>query len=101
MQREITIKSWGCNSKVSNQWWWTCNVIKICCWKTFSGRNSGINLDEYVQEDVPIYAVYPSGKHLSPKVRAFLDFLIETYGPVPYWDEAGDHNSDAAKRTVI
>ena len=52
-------------------------------------------------EDVPIYAVYPSGKHLSPKVRAFLDFLIETYGPVPYWDEAGDHNSDAAKRTVI
>ena len=25
-------------------------------------------LDEYVQEDVPIYAVYPSGKHLSPKV---------------------------------
>jgi len=58
-------------------------------------------LDEYVQEDVPIYAVYPSGKHLSPKVRAFLDFLIEIYGPIPYWDEEGDHNSDAAKRTVI
>jgi DNA-binding transcriptional LysR family regulator len=58
-------------------------------------------LDEYVQEDVPIYAVYPSGKHLSPKVRAFLDFLIEVYGPVPYWDEKGDHNSEAAKRTVI
>ena len=58
-------------------------------------------LDEYVQEDVPIYAVYPSGKHLSLKVRAFLDFLIEVYGPVPYWDEEGDHNSDAAKRTVI
>ena len=58
-------------------------------------------LDEYVQEDVPIYAVYPSGKHLSPKVRAFLDFLIEIYGPVPYWDEAGDHKSEAAKRTVI
>ena len=58
-------------------------------------------LDEYVQEDVPIYAVYPSGKHLSPKVRAFLDFLIEIYGPIPYWDEAGDHTSDAAKRTII
>ena len=58
-------------------------------------------LDEYVQEDVPIYAVYPSGKHLSPKVRAFLDFLIEIYGPVPYWDEKGNHNSDAAKRTII
>ena len=32
---------------------------------------------------------------------AFLDFLIEIYGPIPYWDEAGDHTSDAAKRTVI
>ena len=42
-------------------------------------------LEEYVREDVPIYAVYPSSRHLSPKVRAFVDFLIETYGPRPYW----------------
>ena len=42
-------------------------------------------LDEYVREDVPIYAVYPSSRHLSPKVRAFVDFLVETYGPRPYW----------------
>ncbi|MBT5263246.1 MAG: LysR family transcriptional regulator [Rhodospirillaceae bacterium] len=42
-------------------------------------------LDQYVREDVPIYAVYPSGRHLSPKVRAFVDFLVETYGPHPYW----------------
>ncbi len=55
-------------------------------------------LDNFLQEDIPIYAVYPSGKHLSPKVRAFIDFLIEIYGPVPYWDEHGDHNSDAAVR---
>ena len=27
--------------------------------------------------------------------------IIEIYGPVPYWDEAGYHTSDAAKRTVI
>ena len=38
---------------------------------------------------------------LSPKVRAFLDFLIEIYSPIPYWDEKGDHNSDAAKRSII
>ena len=55
-------------------------------------------LDNFLQEDIPIYAVYPSGKHLSPKVRAFLDFLIEVYGPVPYWDEHGDHYSKAAIR---
>ncbi|UUX49879.1 LysR family transcriptional regulator [Nisaea acidiphila] len=42
-------------------------------------------LDDYVREDVPIYAVYPSGRHLSPKVRAFVDFLVELYGPSPYW----------------
>ena len=58
-------------------------------------------LDQYLQEDIPIYAVYPSGKHLSLKVRAFLDFLIDTYGPVPYWDEAGDHKSLAAKRASL
>ena len=42
-------------------------------------------LDEFVCEDVPIYAVYPSTRHLSPKVRAFVDFLARTYGPAPYW----------------
>ena len=55
-------------------------------------------LDNFLQEDIPIYAVYHSGKHLSLKVRAFLDFLINVYGPVPYWDEHGDHNSKAAIR---
>ena len=58
-------------------------------------------LDQYLQEDIPIYAVYPSGKHLSLKVRAFLDFLIDTYGSIPYWDELGDHKSAAAKRASL
>ena len=42
-------------------------------------------LDDFVKEDIPIFAVYPSSRHLSPKVRAFVDFLIETYGTKPYW----------------
>lgn len=58
-------------------------------------------LDDFLEEDIPIYAVYPSGKHLSPKVRAFLDFLLEIYGTTPYWDENGDHESDAAKRASL
>ena len=58
-------------------------------------------LDKFLQEDIPIYAVYPSGKHLSLKVRAFLDFLIEIYGSVPYWEEEGDHKSKAAKRASL
>jgi len=33
-----------------------------------------------------IFAVYPSGRHLTPKVRAFIDFLAGRFGPEPYWD---------------
>ena len=42
-------------------------------------------LEDIVREDLPIYAVYPSSRHLSPKVRAFVDFLVKIYGPTPYW----------------
>ncbi len=31
-------------------------------------------------------AVYPHSRHLSPKVRAFVDFLVERFGKRPYWD---------------
>jgi DNA-binding transcriptional LysR family regulator len=31
-------------------------------------------------------AVYPHSRHLSPKVRAFVDFLADRFGPRPYWD---------------
>ena len=33
-----------------------------------------------------IYAVYPHSRNLSAKVRAFVDFLAERFGPEPYWD---------------
>jgi len=33
-------------------------------------------------------ALYPSGRQLSPKVRALIDFLVEEYQPVPPWDAA-------------
>ncbi len=32
-----------------------------------------------------VYAIYPSNRHLSAKVRAFLDALIESYSPNPPW----------------
>jgi DNA-binding transcriptional LysR family regulator len=48
-------------------------------------------LDPFMPQDSAAYAVYPHARHLSPKVRAFVDFLAERYGPDPYWDrpEAG------------
>lgn len=43
-------------------------------------------LPEFVPTDSAIHAVYPHTRHLSPKVRAFIDFLAERYGPRPHWD---------------
>jgi len=36
-------------------------------------------------EPLAIHVVYPHRKHLSPKVRAFVDFLVEKFSPVPPW----------------
>ncbi len=36
-----------------------------------------------------VYAVYPASRHLSPKVRAFVDYLVETLGRPSYWEKAG------------
>ncbi|MEJ8572263.1 LysR family transcriptional regulator [Microbaculum marinum] len=33
------------------------------------------------------YALYPPGRHLSAKVRAFVDHLVSCFGDPPYWDE--------------
>ncbi len=43
-------------------------------------------LTNYTAQDGVVYAVYPHSRHLSPKVRAFTDFLAERFGPRPYWD---------------
>lgn len=37
-----------------------------------------------------IYAVYPSRNFLPAKVRLFIDFLAELFGPSPYWDAGLD-----------
>ena len=42
----------------------------------------------YAESDFGIYAVYPHRRHVSPKVRAFVDYFAERFGPAAYWDEA-------------
>lgn len=36
--------------------------------------------------ELGIYAVYPQRRNLSPKVRAYVDYLRERLGDEPYWD---------------
>ncbi len=52
-----------------------------------SGALECLMFDTYVSEST-VYAVYPHNRHLSPKVRAFVDFLAARFGPHPYWDAA-------------
>jgi len=46
-------------------------------------------LAEWEVADSTIYAVYPSRQFLAPKVRAFIDLLLERFGDNPYWDRLG------------
>lgn len=39
---------------------------------------------------VGVHAVYPSRRFLPAKVRVFIDYLAQLYGPAPYWDEGLD-----------
>ncbi len=42
-------------------------------------------LTEYALPEESAYAVYPPGRHLSHRVRVFIDFLAERFGEQPYW----------------
>lgn len=51
-----------------------------------SGRLQKI-LPTYRFQEFSIYAIYPQRKHLSPKVRAFVEFISEKISDLPYWDQ--------------
>ncbi|MGQ0751182.1 MAG: LysR family transcriptional regulator [Betaproteobacteria bacterium] len=50
-----------------------------------TGRLQAV-LSDYVPLERHIYAVYLPNRHLSAKVRAFIDYFLERIGPEPYWD---------------
>lgn len=43
-------------------------------------------LDPYSTDGSDVRAVYPSSRHLSPKVRSFIDELLAAWRPQPPWD---------------
>ncbi len=48
-------------------------------------------LTDYRWYDMAVYVVYPPTRHLSSRVRRFIDFLVERFGPHPYWDDFLKH----------
>jgi DNA-binding transcriptional LysR family regulator len=57
----------------------------ICGPELAAGRLERV-LAEWMPPPPGIYAVYPHNRHLSAKVRAFVDFLVERLGPACDWD---------------
>ena len=41
-------------------------------------------LDDFLLPESPIHVIYPSARHLSPKVRAFVAFLKTRFSPPPW-----------------
>ena len=44
-------------------------------------------MTNYHYSQLAAYAIYPQTRHLSQRVRAFVDFLVERFEGSPYWDE--------------
>ncbi|SHO56197.1 LysR family transcriptional regulator [Vibrio quintilis] len=44
-------------------------------------------LPGYEPSSLNMYAVYAHRKFLASKVRSFVDFVVQYYGEVPYWDQ--------------
>jgi len=42
-------------------------------------------LEEYTFREVGMYAIYPPTRHLSAKIRTFVDTLVDHFSPEPYW----------------
>jgi len=44
-------------------------------------------LQDYEIPTVNAYAIYPPTRHLSQRVRTFIDFLVERFAGEPYWEQ--------------
>ena len=56
------------------------------CFDALRANKLEIALRDFGEDPLSVYAVYPHRRHLSPRVRAFVDFLAERFGENPYWD---------------
>jgi len=44
-------------------------------------------LQDFKPPQLDAYAIYPQTRHLSQRVRAFVDFLVKRFSGMPYWDK--------------
>jgi len=53
-------------------------------------------LKDYKPPQIDAYAIYPQTRHLSRRVRAFVDFLVKRFEGTPYWDQCLQDTLDKA-----
>lgn len=60
-------------------------------WSAYKQLQSGelveVLADYPLMSDTAIWAMYSSNKLLAPKIRVFIDYLLEYFGPEPYWEQ--------------
>jgi DNA-binding transcriptional LysR family regulator len=56
---------------------------------------------DLTKDETSIHAIYPHKRLLSAKVRAFVDFLVEKYQPVPYWEILRDSDPAVAREPAM
>jgi DNA-binding transcriptional LysR family regulator len=61
------------------------------------GRLVPLLVDALPPRELPIYAVYASRRHLSAKVRSFVDFLAARFGERALWPNADEIRALAAR----
>ncbi len=44
-------------------------------------------LEDFRQPDLTIHAVHPHQRHMTAKLRVFIDYMIERFAAAPSWDD--------------
>lgn len=93
--REVTVSAPG-NCRVNNYEVLLQMAIKgmgIVLFPTYvvgvelqKGRLVEVLPDYLANSNMALYAMYMPHRYMQPKLRAFIDHLIEHFGPEPYWD---------------
>ena len=54
-----------------------CRLPEFVMEQALKEEKLAILFSDYLSPIIDVYAIYPSRKHLSPKVRCFIDLLVE------------------------
>lgn len=54
-----------------------CRLPEFVMENALKDNKLAILFDDYITPTIDVFAIYPSRKHLSPKVRSFIDILVE------------------------